>query len=159
MRMSAGYGSWTGPARALARAVDVAVSAARAGDADGFAEAEAELARPDRGQLAVLLGTIAQELIERGHPDGFDRDDAEQLLERCARSAAWYPQLDSDALVRALTDTLGAGLPDEAPTWGDVLIHGLLLIAVLVDDQRADLAQLIDHALRELQRAQTVELP
>jgi hypothetical protein len=146
----------------MALAVDAAVSAAQAGDAAAFTDATATLSRVDREQLAALLGAVTQDLLERSHPDGLGSDDAEQVLQSCIRSAAgWYEALDSDSLVGALTGALGVSNPDEPPRPDGtaVVTHGLLLIA----DQLTILAQrlppILDGALRELMRAQTVEFP
>ena len=84
-------------------AVDAAVSAAQSGDAAAFNDATANLSRFDREQLAVLLGAITRDLLERSHPDGLDSEGAEQVLQSCIRSAAcWYEGVDSDSLVGAL---------------------------------------------------------
>src|SRR5690348_4217137 len=100
--MTADYRPWSGPARAMALAVDAAVSAAQSGDAAAFTDATASLGRVDREQLAVLLGAITRDLLERSHPNGLDSEDAEQVLQSCIRSAApWYEAVDSDALVGA----------------------------------------------------------
>jgi hypothetical protein len=159
---AAGYGAWTGPARVMALAVDAAVSAAQAGDADAFAEAAAELGRLDREQLAVLLGTMTRDLLERAHPDGLDSEDAEQVLVSCARAAAgWYEPLDGDTLAWALTGALGIGDPADAPQLDGaaVVAHGLLLIADLLTGLAVRLPPVLEFALRELMRAQTVEMP
>lgn len=160
--MTESYRVWSGPARTMAVAVDAAVSAARSGDADAFAAAKADLARVDREQLAVLLGTVTRELLERAHPDGLDSDDAELLVQGCLRSAAdWYPPLDRDCVVWALTGAVGVNDPDEAPDLNGppVVAHGLLLIADLLTGLAQDLPPVLNDALGELQRAQTVELP
>jgi hypothetical protein len=151
----------------MARAIDAAVSAAQAGDAAAFADATDGLRRADPEQLAVVLGTVTRDLLERSHPDGLDTDDAEHILRSTTgRAAGWYGQLDASALILALTGALGIS-PDpdpdtEAPPPPDgaaIVAHGLLLIA----DQLRVLAQpvppVLDAALRELMRAQTVELP
>lgn len=160
--MTTGYRSWPGPVRTMAIAVDRAVSAAQVGDADAFADAGAELERLDRGQLAALLGDVTRELMERVHPDGLDSDDAEQILESCTRAASpWYAPFDADALVKALAGTLGVDDPD-APsplTKPTVLAHGLLLVADLLTGRPETLDEVLDLALRELMRAQTIELP
>jgi hypothetical protein len=154
------YSAWTGQARTTARAVDAAVTAARAGDADAFAEALADLRRGDAEALAVLLGAMTQELLERLHPDGLDSDDAEQVLAGCARVSSWYPPFDRDYAVLALIGALGVHDPDETPRTdgADVTAHGLLLIASLLPAS-GELAPLVESALRELHRAQTIELP
>ena len=80
----------------MALAVDAAVSAAQSGDAAAFNDATANLSRFDREQLAVLLGAITRDLLERSHPDGLDSEGAEQVLQSCIRSAAcWYQEVDA----------------------------------------------------------------
>jgi hypothetical protein len=158
----ASYGSWTGPARAMAQAIDAAVAAAQDGDADGFDEALAALRLVDNEQLLVLLGAVTQSLLERAHPDGLDADDAEQALTSCVRAAApWYPEPDPDLVIRALAGSLGIHAEDDALPADPraVLAHGLLLIADQLTVAGIRLAPLLDDALRELYRAQTVELP
>ncbi|MGH3251562.1 MAG: hypothetical protein ACRDOI_35875 [Trebonia sp.] len=156
------YRSWSGSARAMALAIDVAVSAARSGDGAAFADATSELARVDREQLAVVLGAVTRDLLERAHPDGLDPDDAEQVLQSAIRSAAsWYRDLDSDSLLLALTGAIGLSDLDELPERDGpaVLAHGLLLIGDLLTGVAEALPPVLDGALRELRRAQTVELP
>jgi hypothetical protein len=159
--MTAAYQSWPAPARTMARAVDAAVEAAGGGELDAFTVATADLVRLDRGQLIVLLGAVVRELLEQAHPDGLDSEDAEQVLESCLRSAAWYPALERDALIRALTGALGVGQAEEDTAADEpaVLTHGLLLIADQVATLDRRLPPLLDAALRELMREQTVELP
>lgn len=163
--MTAGYGAWTGPAGAMALAVDDAVSAARAGDAAAFAAAADDLSRVEPEQLAVLLGTVTRDLLEHSHPDGLDSDDVEHVLRSTLKLAAgWYERLDGDALILALTGALGISAdpgPDEPPRPGGaaVVAHGLLLIAEQLRVLARPLPPLLDAALRELMRAQTVELP
>ena len=109
----------------------------------------------------MLLGTVTRDLLERGHPDGLDSDDAEQVVRSCVAAAAWYPQLDPDAVVRALTDALGVSDPDEAVQvdGAALLTHGVLLIADLLTTFDQALPPVLDHGLRELMREQTMELP
>jgi hypothetical protein len=146
----------------MALAVDAAVSAAMTGDATRFDDATADLRRVDPEQLRMLLGQVSRELFERTHPDGLDSDDSEQALRSCELAvAAWFPQLDRDALVVALTGALGVSEPEESPGGDEmsVVTHGLLLIADQLSASGMTLAPLLDFALRELLRAQTVELP
>jgi hypothetical protein len=160
--MTAGYRAWPRPARAMALAVDAAVSAAQSSDAAAFTDAMADLGRVDREQLAVLLGAVTRDLLERSHPDGLDSDDAEQVLQSCVRSAAsWYEPVDGDSLVLALTGALGISDPDESPPPGGtaVLAHGLLLIADQLKILAQGLPPVLDDALHDLMRAQTIELP
>ena len=146
----------------MALAVDAAVSAAQSGDAAAFTDATANLSRVDREQLAALLGAITRDLLERSHPDGFDSEDAEQVLQSCMRSAAcWYEAVNGDSLVGALTGALGISTPDEPPQPDGtaVVTHGLLLIADQLQILAQGLPPILDCALHELMRAQTVEFP
>jgi hypothetical protein len=160
--MTAAYRSWPDPARTMARAIDATASAAQAGDADAFAAGLGDLNGVDRAPLAVLLGAVLRDLLERGHADGLDADDAEQVMDSCVRGAArWYGPVDTEALVRALTGALDITDPDDAPALAEpaVVTHGLLLIADQLTVLQLDLPAVLDVALRELMRAQTVELP
>jgi hypothetical protein len=160
--MADGYRSWPGPVRAMALSIDDAVAAARAQQAESFAEAMAQLSGLDREQLIDVLGAVSRGLVERAFPDGLDSEGAGELLESCIRATlAWYPKLDTDALLRALTGALGLIDPEDAPAMdpSGVLIHGLLLIADQLNSIDQGLAPLLNDALAELQRAQTVELP
>src|SRR3954451_2457539 len=112
--MTAAYRSWPPAARTLAGTIDAAVTASRAGDLAGFDEANRELARLDPEQTRTLLGETTRALVERSFPDGLDAEDAELLLQGAIRfGATWYPALDSDSLIRALTGSLGVSEPED----------------------------------------------
>lgn len=146
----------------MALAVHAAVSAAHAESDAAFAEAVDGLRRQDQDQLAVLLGAITRDLLERSHPDGLDSDDAEEVVTSCLVSAArWYEPLDGNAVIQALTGALGVSDPDEARPANSlpVLTHGLLLIADQLTAAELSLPPVLDQALREVMRAQTIELP
>jgi len=146
----------------MALAIDAAVSAAREGAADEFTDATAALGRVDREQLSTVLGTVTHDLLERSYPDGLDSDGAEEVMQSCFTSASgWYESFDTDSLVGALTGALGIGDPGDAPALdgGAVLAHGVLLIADRLTMLDLTLAPVLDAALRELMRAQTVEMP
>jgi hypothetical protein len=160
--MTPGYSAWSGPARGLAVAVDAAVAAAIADNATAFAEALLELRRLDRAVLGVLLGALTRDLLERTHPDGLDSDDAQAALESTLRrSGAWYPDVHRELLITALTGALGVLEVGEGPAPDDftLLVHGVLLIADQLVVHELLLPPLLDSALRELMREQTVELP
>ena len=108
-----------------------------------------------------MLGTLTHTLVERHHPDGFDSDDISAILTRCVASNDWYAAFDIDALVRALTDVLGVSDVDNQPEVDPdaVLAHGILLITDLLAERREPLPPLLELALGELMRDQTMELP
>ena len=159
---AASYRSWSGPSRAMALGVDAAVSAAHARAGEAFGEATITLRGLDQEQVAVLLGAITRDLLERTHPDGLDSEDAEEVVRSSLVAAAtWYEPLDGNALILALTGALGVTDPDESKPSdrGPILAHGLLLIADLLTVAAIALPPVLDQALRELMRAQTIELP
>ena len=146
----------------MALAVDAAVSAAQTQSGPAFGEAMTTLSSLDQEQVAVLLGAITRDLLERSHPDGLDSDDAEDVVRSSLVAAApWYEPLDGNAVILALTGALGVTDPDEStpPNRGPVLAHGLLLIADLLTVAAIALPPVLDQALTELRRAQTIELP
>jgi hypothetical protein len=151
------YRAWPGPVRLLATAIDDAVAAAEGDDEAGFADALGRLARADREPLAVVLGELAAALLERTFPDGIDTADAGDLLARCTARFSWCPALAEDALVQALAGTLGISLLEDEPLLPATVPNGLLLVTELSAGR--PLAPVLDVALRELQRRQTVELP
>ena len=152
---------WPAPARTMAGAVEEAVTAASDGARPAFDEALAVLVRVDRAQLATLLGTATRELLERAHPDGLDAEGAEIVLAAATKAARpWFPEVDDDLLLRALTGALGIGEIDDARVDPDaVLAHGLVLLAELARVTGVRPRAAVDAAMAELIRAQTVELP
>jgi len=160
--MNKAYRRWPDPARAMAVHIDAAVSAARSADSEAFGEAVDNLRSLDREQLTMLLGAVTRDLLERSHPDGLDSEDAEQVMQSCIRWAAtWYRELDSDCLIRSLTGALGVSEQEDLPILDTmpVVTHGLLLITDQLATSGQQLPPLLDAALSELRRAQTIELP
>lgn len=144
----------------MAKAIASAVAAASEGTADAFNDAAAALRRADAETLGVLLGEVTRDLLERSHPDGLDSDDAEAVIDCCAQRFSWFEPFDPDALVLVLTGALGVLDLDESPVSAAVLItHGILLITDRLAVLAIDLSPVLEVALRELRRAQTVELP
>lgn len=152
----------------MERAVREAVTVAQGHDAEAFGAALATLSRLDREQLATLLGTVVQTLLEHRHPDGLDSDDVDQLVETTVRSAApWYPRTDRDSLVRVIVGALGVSEIDDDESDIDkrrvdgitVVAHSLILLADQLTGVPGGLRALLDHGLGELHRAQTQEMP
>ncbi|MGI8666554.1 MAG: hypothetical protein ACR2N4_11065 [Jatrophihabitans sp.] len=151
--------------RAVRAGLGEAIEAARGGDAERFAAANAVLAGLDQQRLSILQGAIVRELLELTHPDGLTGEDAQLVLTRCVRAAlAWYPDTDAEAMITVLMGALGAGDPAELPPVGQTaaLAHGNLLIADLLagrPEPGVALAPLLQRALAEIERAETIELP
>lgn len=143
-------------ARPLAAGVHAAVSAARERDAGAFADAVAELARLDRAQAGLVLGTLVRVLLEEAHPDGLDADDVRAVLERSVRSAArWQPDVDPQVMLMLLAGALGVYEPDEgdpAPAPEAVARHGALLAAELAG--RRELDDYLALTFAEIERTQ-----
>ena len=149
------------PARDLAVAVEAAVDAALLESPSGFDDAVAELIHVYRDVIKVVLGEVTRDLLERAFPDGLDSDDAEQVLTRTSQWARrWCRDVDDDALVVALTGSLGVSSDEPAPfTEPVVQRHGVLLVAQLLTGAGEPLSVVLGRALGELRRAQTMELP
>ncbi|WP_027343041.1 hypothetical protein [Hamadaea tsunoensis] len=145
-------------ARALAGAVDSAVTAARDSDAEALRSAAAELAPYE---ATTLLGEIVRLLLEEGHPDGLDGDDVRAVLDGCTRTAlAWLPETSPEVLLVLVAGALGIH-PEEAdgidrPSPAAVALHAPLLIAYLL---RRPLAGYVTAAFMEIARAETMEAP
>lgn len=151
------YPGWPAPVRSMAEAVDDAVGAAATDQADAFADALRRLVRVDREPLAAVLGDLAAALLEQTYPDGLDAADAGELLRRCAVRFSWCAALEEDALLQALAGTLGVSLGEDEAMLPAALPNGLLIITELLGGR--PVAAVLEPALRELQRRQTVELP
>jgi hypothetical protein len=162
--------------RALRTAVSDAVRAAAEEDAAALADCGPALAALDEPRLRIVLGEMLRSAIEELHPDGLSSTDAQDLIEHCTEQAAWYPELDPEVLVVVLLGAFGALDPDQQPALPPARVaqHAALLLVDLLAGagqpaDRAELsgraelsdraAALLDRALAELERAETMELP
>jgi hypothetical protein len=149
------------PARTLAASASGAVHAAAAGDSDAFEAATARLAAQDPEHVRVVLGAVVRSLLEQAHPDGVDGDDVAAVVERCARAAAWCEGVDPEVLVLVLAGALGVhedeprSLPPAALARHAALLGADLLTAA----PGGHLDGLLDAALAEVARVETVEMP
>ncbi|GAB4068881.1 hypothetical protein GCM10028777_29180 [Angustibacter speluncae] len=136
------------------------VRAAGRDDPAGLAEGAARLDRVEPEHVRLVLGHIVRGLVERTHPDGVDADDLSDLLQDVVRASAWYPELDATALVVVLTGAFGVH-PDEpvpaAPAAREVALAAAVLVAHLLRGR--DPGPLLDAALAEVARAETMEMP
>jgi hypothetical protein len=138
----------------------------------------------DPGQVAVLLGGMVRSLLEQTHPAGLSGDDAEVELVRCLdRGAGWFSALDTGTLVLVLAGALGTYDPaagsddrghgydqngDDEPPGVDLprpvsarnlLRHAMLVLADLLALAGSGVDLVLDAALTEIARAETVEMP
>ena len=176
-------------ARSLAAAVSRSLAAAQAADDDALDATVVVLLAQDPGQVAVLLGGMVRSLLEQTHPAGLSGDDAEDELVRCLdRGAGWFSALDTGTLVLVLAGALGTYDPaagsddrehgddqnrddqngDEEPPGAapsppvsarNLLRHAMLVLADLLALAGSGVDGVLDAALAEIARAETVEMP
>lgn len=159
-----------GAVRAMRTAVLDAIRAAVAADRPALVDAGPALAALDEPRLRIVLGEMLRCAMEELHPDGLSSADAQELIEHCTEQAAWYPELDPEVLVVVLLGAFGAHDPDQQPGYppatvaqhAAVLLVDLLAGAASGPVATAPLApaeRLLDRALAELERAETMEMP
>ncbi len=155
---------WPSSALAIATATDAALLAVRTGDADTFDAATIELAALPFEQVVSVHFRIVRELMELVLPDGLEGDDVQDVLQRCARSAAaWWPNLDVGTLAIVLTGALGVGEVDETTTSArdrpGTLASAILVIADLGAAANTKTTSYIARAISDIARAETMEMP
>jgi len=148
-----------------------AVRAAAAEDGPALADCGPALAKLDEPRLRIVLGEMLRSAMEELHPDGLSSADAQDLIEHCVEQAGWYSELDPEVLVVVLLGAFGAHDPDQQPglppttvaQHAAVLLVDLLTGAAETEPGKLDLAgraeRLLDRALAELERAETMEMP
>lgn len=149
-------------ARAVERSVTGIVAAAATRQVTLFDQESDRLAALDPERVRLVMGGVLSSLLEARMPDGLSGEDLRDLVERGVRqSAAWFPAVDTDAFVVVLTDALGVVRDEEQIISLDhrtVVQHGALLIGNLLATP-GELPGHLRHALTEIERDQTVELP
>jgi hypothetical protein len=141
------------------------VNAAQSADREGFESATERLIALDRGgagRVSAAQAGVLNQLVEQRHPDGLDGEDARAVLEHAARATLpWLPSLDVNILLTVLAGALGVLDPDAEPYPASPLElarHASILIADLLGPS-ADAQPLVDAAIAEIHRAQTIEMP
>jgi hypothetical protein len=144
-------------ARELRTVLRDLVRAAAARDAAALAGAGGRVERLDPEHVRLVLGHVVRALVERTHPDGVDADDLSDLLRAVVRGAG--PHVDVTALVVVLSGAFGVHPEDDAPASppAEVASSAAVLVAHLLDGRDVD--PLLDAALAEVARAETVEMP
>ena len=154
---------WSAPVRELAGSIRAVVLAAQRQDRAIFAEALTATEALDPEQVALVLGSVVQLLLEETHPDGFGADDLQDLLEECARrTATWTAEPHLDVLVFVLSGALGVQDPEEAPAVAhprSITAHASLVVAELLMITRRSPTDYLVLVLDEIARDQTMELP
>jgi hypothetical protein len=100
--------------RAIGTAITRAVDAARAGDADAYETAVADVAAQPATATGAVLGALVRTLLEEQHPDGLDGDDIQAVLARCyGTTIGWLPpeRIDIPTLVAVVAGALGIHEP------------------------------------------------
>jgi len=146
------------PAR-ISTAVLSAVDAARAGNADDFAEAVSDVNALDQSRLTLVLAGIIRSVLEILHPDGLDGDDVQDALTDTAKQNSWYPGLQPEAVGEVLLGALGVLAPEDVKTASAFNAHAALVISTLSSKQPVPLSRLVERELAEIRRAETMEMP
>jgi hypothetical protein len=140
-----------------------AVTAAGRGDHAEFLVAAARLAALDPDHVGLVLGAVTRSLLEQLHPDGLSGEDAQAVIAGCiSDAAAWFPDVDVNALLLVLSGALGVFPSDEEPvpvTPLGVAQHAPLLVAHLLTAADEAFDTVLHSALTEIARAQTTEHP
>ena len=149
--------------RLLADCSASAVAAALAADRDAFLRATDRLSGLDPEQVGLVLGAVLRSLLEDLHPDGLSSDDAQDVIVRCARSAAgWFPEVDVNALVLVLSGALGLHPQEDEPvpvTPLDVARHAPLMVADLLTAGGCTFPPYLHAALAGIATAEANDLP
>ncbi|MCW3845034.1 hypothetical protein ONA70_33700 [Micromonospora yasonensis] len=144
------------PAREIAEAAAVAVTAAGARDAEAYGPAVVRLTAADRAGL--VLGGVVRLLLEETHPDGLAGDDVRQVLQRCVGSTAgWWPEVDPHVLLVLLASALGVYDPGDdgsPPDPAAIARHAPLLVADLLAATGRPLADYLAAAFAEVARTE-----
>jgi hypothetical protein len=142
-------------ARGIGEAAVDAVGAARAADAEAFAEATGRLDRLDSARVRRVLGMVVRAQLEDLHPGGLTGEDLQVVLERCAWTArAWWRGVDPATLGALLLGALGIQNEDDPPPDGDIPAHATLLIADLLAARGGTLDPYLDRAFKEIEYAE-----
>lgn len=156
----AGRGRLLSQAVRLAGALTEAVDAATTQDLTAYDAALARLALLDAPRVSSVTGAVVRRLLESRHPGGLTGPDVGQVLRATVTQAGWLPGLDPDVLLVVVTGSLGLLETEDQPSSlspAAVLRHACVLVAGLLGSR--PLAPVLDAALAELRRAETVELP
>jgi hypothetical protein len=164
-----------GAVQAVRTAVLDAIRAAAATDGPALADCGPALAALDEPRLRIVLGEMLRSALEELHPDGLSSADAQDLIEHCVEQAGWYPELDPEVLVVVLLGAFGAHDPDQQPAYPPATVAqhaAVLLVDLLTGKAESDLLagkaesdllvpaeRLLNRALAELERAETMEMP
>ena len=110
-----------------------------------------------------MLGAVLRSLLEDLHPDGLASDDAQDVIVRCARSAAgWFPEVDVNALVLVLSGALGMHPHEDEPVPVsplDVARHAPLMVADLLTAGGRSYPPYLHAALAGIAVAEANDLP
>jgi hypothetical protein len=149
--------------RLLADCSTSAVAAALAANRGDFLRATDRLAGLDPEQVGLVLGAVLRSLLEDLHPDGLASEDAQEVIVRCARSAAdWFPEVDVNALVLVLSGALGIHPQDDEPVPVlplDVARHSPLMVADLLTAGGRTFSPYLHRALDGIAVAEANDLP
>jgi hypothetical protein len=158
----------TSSVRAVRTAVLDAIRATATADGPALADCGPALAALDEPRLRIVLGEMLRSAMEELHPDGLSSADAQELIEHCVEQSGWYPELNPEVLVVVLLGAFGAHDPDQQPALPPAVVarHAAVLLVDLLTgttkttpDLLGRAERLLNRALAELERAETMEMP
>lgn len=154
---------WSPRARTIASATDRGIRAAGAQDLDGFTESVEQLEK-DSDTARDVHAHLIRELLEMSYQDGLSSDDVSEVLTRTVAGARfWQAPVTASAVAAVLTGALGVGLENQdsvqGPTEYEIIGAAILIAADLTTSISVEPAPHVLHAVDEIRRAQTVEMP
>lgn len=163
--------TWPTPAREMADLLLAGLWRVRrsaeednADTAEALGEAVAELAKSG-GPALTVQATMIRELLEWAYPDGFTGRAVEEVLMRCAGAASEL--MDDEGLIEDLALVVGGaiGMSDEfggasSPRVAARFVRsGLLVLDDLLARTEFEAGALVETAIGEIWRSETMEMP
>lgn len=150
---------WPVDVRRIADATVDALAAVVAQDPIAFDEAVELLDRSDAAKAGNVHAEMVRSLLEEVYSDGLTGENVQEVLGRTVRGAEWLPSLDIAGFVEVLTGALGVTDVDEQSRSRPRPAHALLVVADLLAVRKGKAETYVRHALAEIHRAQTIEMP
>ena len=150
---------WPADVRKIADATVEALAAVATRDPVAFEDSVDMLDRSDPARAGRVHAEMVRSLLEEVYSDGLTGENVQEVLARTVKGAGWLPNLDIAGFVEVLTGALGVTDVDEQSRSRPRPAHALLVVADLLAVRRGKAETYVRHALAEIHRAQTIEMP